>query len=173
MPTSLQLSPLPGVIQHWKVRGKPIDDRLDAAAAARLVPGDNWRDVVIPQQDKLSARLPHPMHSLTYQMLQRGYGMFVPRRGGSLVEGVGYLESEIEKSAWINVGGEVRAVWLNGKPVYAHDRYVGRHAGKVRVPVELQTGRNTVVIESYSMFFVSVTDSPDWTVCGRVGGTDR
>ena len=173
VPTSLQLTPLPGVITHWKVRGKPVDDRLNDAAAAQLVPDDQWRDVLIPQQDKLAARLPNPMQSLTYQMLQRGYGMFMPRRGGSQVEGVGYVESETKKSAWINVGGEVRAVWLNGKSVYAHDRHVGRHAGKIRVPVELQAGRNTIVIESYSIFFVSVTDAPDWTICGRIGGIDR
>lgn len=166
VPTSLRLSLLPGAITHWKVRTKPLDDRLDAAAVARLEPDKTWREITVPQGDKLAERLPDPTHSLTYQFRSRGFATFMGRNG-PLVEAVSDVESDRDKAAWINLGAEVKTLWLNGEPLFTHTNYTGRHAGKVRLPVQLKAGRNRIVIESGSSFFVSVTDTPDWTVCGR------
>jgi hypothetical protein len=167
IPTSLRLSLLPGAITHWKVRSKRMEERLDAASVMRLEPDATWRDITVPQRDKLAERLPDPTHSLTFQMRTRGFATY-HSKVGPLVEAMTSVESDRDKSAWINLGGEVKAVWLNGEKVFEFVGYTGRHAGKIRLPVALKSSRNRIVIETGSNFFVSVTDAPDWTVCGRV-----
>lgn len=64
---------------------------------------------------------------------------------------------------YLNTGGTLRAVWLNGEQVYrATPEYHGYHAGRDRLPVHLRAGANTLVIECGGIFFVSFTKQLVW-----------
>jgi hypothetical protein len=83
---------------------------------------------------------------------------------GSVVEAAGEVTADQAREPVVNTGGGVKAVWLNGTKVFESIRWTGWHPGKDRVPVRLREGRNEVRVEAVGPFFLSVTDTADWSL---------
>lgn len=161
--STLDLRLLPGVVTRWHVRGKPENDRLTSAAAATLTPDSSWRELTLPQgDDRFLSRLADSSHSITYRDRVRGYATDVYFGKGKILEGVATVTSAEPRNAFLNTGGTVKAVWVNGEPVVTSLGWGGWHAGRHRMPIRLRAGENRIVIEAQGSFFVSVTDRIDW-----------
>ncbi|HEY5743645.1 MAG TPA: hypothetical protein VIS99_14010, partial [Terrimicrobiaceae bacterium] len=94
------------------------------------------------------------------QERSRGFALALNDRfGGKRHVAIAEMESEPRK-AYINTGADIKAVWLNGKklPLEPH----GWHAGNNRIPVEMQQGKNTIIVEAGDSFFISLTDTNTW-----------
>lgn len=166
-PMTLDLSPLPGILTEWQVLGWPREQPLDAAAVAALSPDARWQTVHLPQSiDRYSQRLPHPSHSDIARDRLRGFATHLVRLGRERTVGLARLPSAAEREAVLNVGGTIQSVWLNGEHVFDVTRGPtrGRHAGFERLPIRLQAGENTIIVDAKVSFFVSVTDTFDWPV---------
>lgn len=163
VPEALQLGLLPGVLTEWKSRLKPSTDSLDSQRALTLEPGKDWTTLKAPQQDDLSERLPVPSQSFLWQDRMRGYVLHKNWGTANQVEAIAYVDSPTEREAFLNTGGNLKTVWLNGRRLFDRGRdWTGWHPGKERIPVRLQAGRNKIVVEAENLFFVSVTDARDW-----------
>ena len=163
MPDALELGLLPGVLAEWKSRLKPSADSLDSQRTLTLEPGQDWTTLKAPQQDELSERLPVPSQSFLWQDRVRGYVLHKNWGSANQVEAIAYVDSPTEREAFLNTGGNLKTVWLNGRVLYDRGRdWTGWHPGKERIPVRLQAGRNKIVVEAENLFFVSLTDEKDW-----------
>ena len=162
VPDTLALDLLPGVVREWRVQVLQEEGVwLDAAAAAALRPDDTWARLTLPQPpDPFSRRLAHPSHSSLEQERVRGMAVNLAPQTGAVVA-VADIPSDRERRAFFNLGGSIRAVWLNGTKVYDRTVYRGYHPGFERVAVTLTAGVNTIVIEAKKSFFLSVTDTAD------------
>lgn len=163
---SLDLTLLPGVLREWRFQAQPKDERYESTDVADLQTVD-WEPLMLPQPiDQFSRRWPHPTHSAVCRERLRGFANNLVRGGRERLVAASTLEAKEPRDAVLNVGGTLYTVWLNGEKVF--DRtgmgWRGQHAGFERVPVRLQAGKNTVVVEAHGSFFVSITDEPDWPI---------
>ena len=151
----------PGVIREWKMR--PAKGKLDAETVRELRPdGEDW----------VTYRLPDPVpeeepsaDDWWEQERRNGFGLRVPEvvhKGP--VWAVADLEEPEARRAWVNLGIGVRSVWLNGERVWQHPGgWTGFHAGKHRVVVELEKGKDRLVVGIKGPnFFLSVTERLVW-----------
>jgi hypothetical protein len=156
VPKDLALGPLPGVVREWRMRIAPTEpSSLDEQLVAALEPGGpGWATYHLPEPG------PAPTWWLEHER-QRGYALFLDKRLGQakLYQGVAYLQADRPRNVFLNTGGHLESVWLNGRRVYRSAGWTGWHAGKERVRVRLRAGRNILVIEVGSEFFLSVTDT--------------
>ena len=76
--------------------------------------------------------------------------------------GVATIDAAKPRTVYFNTGAHLQTIWLNGKRIYKSEGWTGWHAGKERVPAELIAGKNTVIIETGSAFFLGVTDDNAW-----------
>jgi len=167
----------PGVITTWKMKafatadGKP--KHLTHDEIAKLKVDDTWKSYTLPDKPVLDAKGKMPSAEVFEEQLRRnGFGLEVEKQiGKGAVYGVAKFDRPAEQKAFINTGAGTRLVWLNGKKVYeqpknpgGNDRWSGFHAGKERLPVTLNKGKNTLVIEvnGTGQFFLSVTDKLMW-----------
>ena len=165
VPEHLDLALMPGVVTDWKYRSKPKDDRLTAEIAAAVEPDETWKTLLLPQKDKFGDRLPDPSHSFAHSLYARGFAIPPRTQDGMLVEAVSDIESPAEREVWFNPGANIQTVWLNGERIYDQGTaWHGWHPGKARVPARLRAGQNRIVIESLNSFFLSITDTPDWSL---------
>ncbi|WP_439631276.1 FecR domain-containing protein [Gemmata sp.] len=166
IPSNVKGEMLPGAVRDWQVRIVPAGERLTARTAAALRPGDGWRGVSIPMPpDPLQLRMADQSHYAASRERLLGFvtGLPVPAGGG--VQAIASLDAPRARAACVNLGGSVRAVWLNGEKVFEHSEiWHGWHAGKERIPVKLVAGRNHLVVEAGNHFFLSVTDAADWAL---------
>ncbi|HEX8912322.1 MAG TPA: hypothetical protein VF796_08170 [Humisphaera sp.] len=161
---TLTVGLLPGTVTRWSYRVKPATELLDAMTAAMLVPDNNWTDLYLPQpEDKFCQRVSDPTHSAQNRDRARGFATNLFHGEGKLVEAVALVNSRDARRAWVNVGANVRTVYVNGVKAYdSRGQWTGWHAGKERVPVKLVAGENQVVVEAGPSFFLSITDEQDW-----------
>lgn len=166
IPANVQSELLPGVVKEWHIQIVNSGERLPLGAVAGLRPGDGWRAVTLPvPPDPLQMRMADQSHFPASRERLRGFVTSLPVPGGGLARAVASVDSPNARAACVNLGGSVRAVWLNGEKVYeSSDVWSGWHAGKERVPVKLVAGRNHIVVEAGNQFFVSVTDGADWAL---------
>ena len=175
---TLQVSLLPGTITRWHYRLKPGNQPLSAgdvqklstADPAKLLTDEGWDELFLPQpEDKFCSRVPDPTHSAMNRDRARGFAINLFHDPAMAVEAVAIVQSRDEKPAYVNIGADVQALWLNGEKVYqAPARWTGWHAGKERIAVRLRAGQNRLVLEAGSSFFVSVTTDRD----AMIGGGD-
>jgi RNA polymerase sigma factor (sigma-70 family) len=158
VPRQLSLSPLPGILKEWHLRiapgGKePLNDHLVAALDP---PGPGWTLLTLPEP------VPEPSW-WREQERQRGFALSLERRLGKalLYLGVAHLEADRPRDAFLLTGAALKGVWLNGRRVYRNTTWTGWHAGKERLPVRLRGGRNVLVIECGTEFFLSVSDDAE------------
>lgn len=157
VPAEQQFALYPGVIPEWQFIAVADGKALDATIVAALSPDENWKKYNLPETEAQE-------HWWSEGERLRGFGLSLEQRIGKAKRyyGVAYLESPAPRSACINTGAGLQAVWLNGALVFRSTAYAGWHAGRERLPVTLQAGRNVMVIEAVGNFFLSVTDSADW-----------
>ena len=158
VPKELEPALMPGLIGRWKIR--PATGPLDAAAVAALEADDPaWKNYALPETEAQA-------HWWMDQERQRGFATALEKvagPGGKYL-GVAAIESPAARRVYFNPGASLQAIWLNGKEIYRlpADEFRGWHAGRDRVAAELRAGPNTVVIETGSQFFLSVTDDNTW-----------
>jgi lysophospholipase L1-like esterase len=156
VPEKLTLEPLPGIVSEWKVRAAPKDAALDDKAVADLKPDGSWTTYPLPEKDAAA-------HWWFDQERQRGFAVSLEKKVGAAkrYQAVAVVEADKPRQAFLNTGAQLEGVWLNGKRVYKSEGWTGWHAGKERVPVKLEAGKNTLVIETGGAFFLSLTDAEE------------
>ncbi|MBI1373294.1 MAG: hypothetical protein GC159_11225 [Phycisphaera sp.] len=164
VPQSLDLNLLPGVVTDWAVTLTPEDTPLTSDAVASLTVDDTWKHITLPVIDKFNQRLADPTHSWNYQDQLRGYATHLPYKRGMNTVAVSAIDSPAERDAVINTGSSITAVWLNGHRIYERSEWKGEYLGSDRTPVHLHAGANTIVVEAQHSFFLSVTDTVDWSL---------
>jgi len=159
VPAKMKIELMPGVLRQWKIEPVPNNAApLDDASVAALKLDAAWKDYPLPE--------PGPAgHWWREQERQRGFAVSLEETLGKAkaYRAVTTIESAKRRFAFLNPGAALETIWLNGKRVYAHGAdYTGWHAGRERVRVELQSGANTILIETGQNFFLSLTDDDNW-----------
>jgi RNA polymerase sigma factor (sigma-70 family) len=155
VPKELSVSRMPGILTKWRVRIAPPGQILDEKLVARLEPEKaGWSDYTLPE----------PGPASTWWLEQdrkRGFALSLDKRLGKVkvYQGVSWFQAARPRSAFLHTGAALHSVWLNGQRVYRCKGWTGWHAGKERIRVQMRAGRNVVVIETGSDFFLSITDS--------------
>jgi lysophospholipase L1-like esterase len=147
----------PGVITEWQI--KPVADgkALDEQSVAALTIDESWVKYKLPEIDTLA-------NWWLDGERQRGFAVSLSTSIGKAKRyyGAAYIETEKAKDVILNTGAGLQTIWLNGKRIYKSTDYFGWHAGRDRLPVTMQTGKNMLVIEAADNFFLSVTDDMVW-----------
>jgi GDSL-like Lipase/Acylhydrolase family len=161
VPRELSVGLLPGVVKEWRVRiapagQSPLTERLVAGLGPQ---GSGWTTWALPEKG------PAPKWWLE-QERKRGFALTLDKGLGDarvtkVYQGVAHLNSDRAKPAFLHTGGHLGCVWLNGRRVFNSGGWTGWHAGKEHLPVRLRAGRNVLVIESGSDFFLSITEDAD------------
>lgn len=167
VPATLKPDLMPGVITPWRIRispdGKPLTDPAAAdlskdLAAARTA-GDQWHEYTLPE----TVSQEHPWKD---QERQRGFALSLDKLigAGKTYQGFATLENKTSKPqrVYFNVGAQLQTIWLNGERIYQSTGWLGWHAGRERIAAIEKPGPNTVLIESGTQFFLSVTDDNQW-----------
>jgi hypothetical protein len=134
-----------------------------------LAVDDTWKTFALPDPEPNDKRSAEDWNE---QERRNGFSYAVKEINK---EGAIHLSATIDakeaKEAWINTATGISKVFWNGKdvtPAETNDEdkpcLRGYHAGKHRIPVEMQAGRNVLVIEvgQGQAFFCSVTDKMVW-----------
>ncbi|HYG75685.1 MAG TPA: SGNH/GDSL hydrolase family protein [Planctomycetota bacterium] len=159
LPAKFEVELIPDIVRKWQI--VPVPDKtppLMAETLAKLAPDGKWKTLRLPEKETLE-------HWWQDQERQRGFAMSLDKLAGkaSTYYGVATFGQPKARSAFINTGGQLKSVWLNGRNVYkASAEWTGWHAGRERIPVELPAGTNTLVIETGSQFFLSISETNDW-----------
>jgi lysophospholipase L1-like esterase len=157
----------PGVVREWKMRLAPLDEkrqpqRLAERSVGQLQPDETWKTYALPDP----APEARPTAEDWWEQERRnGFGLKVHERiGKGLVQAVATVHADQPAKAWVSIGIGIDTVWLNGKKLHEQGKaWTGFHAGKDRLPVQLEAGRNTLAVEiNGPQFFLSVTDKLVW-----------
>jgi ferric-dicitrate binding protein FerR (iron transport regulator) len=163
IPQQFTFNPLPGIIREWRCRIRPTAEPLSAEEVAQIQPDAAWLTLQLPQaDDAILQRSIVKWHSYVHRARAQGYAFAPNYDPKKSVEAVGYVDSEGEGDAYINTGGSLRAVWLNGIKILDDRKTFAWHPGRDRISVRLKPGRNTILVEAMSNYFLSVTPDCDW-----------
>lgn len=158
VPESLRPEPMPGIVREWRVRAAPADaGPLSEEEARGLTPDATWARHMLPEAAPAG-------HWWLDQERRRGFAVSLAREAGPArrYQAVAWIDEPRARDAFLNTGADLESVFLNGRLIWRLAARTGWHAGKERLPVHLEAGRNTIVIESGPCFFLSVTDGDDW-----------
>jgi acyl-CoA thioesterase-1 len=138
----LNPEPMPGLIRQWKIRPVGRED---------------WRDLLLPQTGTAT-------HWWLDQERRRGFAVELDREGGGgkRFEATATVEATREREVFLNTGADLQSITLNGVLLWKNEGWTGWHAGKERLPARLKAGPNTLLIETGTTFFLSVTDENSW-----------
>lgn len=160
VPTEMKLTPLPGILREWRVKVIADDKapRLDDAGAAAIQPDVTWKTLLLPD--------PKPADGWWWdQERQRGFAVSLRRdfAPGTRFVCVADVPAKSAERLFLNTGGELGPVWLNGVRVFGKgEPPKGWHAGGYRLPVELVPGVNRIVLETNGRFCLSLTPDDQW-----------
>lgn len=154
----LSLTAMPGIIEKWRIRPAPANQALTEKEASNLEADVSWKTYLLPEQERISGDW------WLDQERQRGFAVNLASKIGlsPRYHGVAELSTPKQRGVTLNTGAGLRIIWLNGKKVYESPRDSGWHAGRERIAVTLNPGRNSLVIETDSSFFLSVTPDSRW-----------
>jgi len=159
LPAAMKIEVLPGLVTPWKVKAAPKDAApLDEKTVLQVKPDDSWKTVSLPETEPQAEWWPD-------QVRQEGYCMSLQKWLGeaSRYLGVATVHADKARTACLNTGGHLSTVWLNGKRVFKFTgEWNGYHIGTERIPVELQEGDNTLIIETGQQFALTITDKLLW-----------
>ena len=166
LPRTFEPRVFPGVIPEWKMRLAPLDEekravRLTAEAVTKLQPDKSWQTYTLPDPAPTNAPPAEDWHE---QIRRNGFALAIKDRlGAGLVQAATEVHADRERQAYLQIGGDVSTVWVNG--VRVHDQgtaWTGFHAGKERIPVMLAPGTNRLVVETGGEFFLALTNDRIW-----------
>lgn len=167
VPEKLRYKMLPGVVREWYATDAV--SKGDHLSAEKIMKLDykKWGRIQLPQpaHDKIAKRLLIAHQTYPIQARSLGVAMSITRDYRNKTRAVAELHSETDSKKFINLGEDIKSVWLNGQKIEKEflGIYVdGRHPGFYRLPIQLKKGINILVIEAYNSFFVSITDNIDW-----------
>lgn len=161
VPTILKLDVMPGILSPWKMRVASAEKPLNAEAVQEILrAGDEspnaWKKYALPE----AAPQKDPWHE---QERQRGFALSLEKLvgEGNRFEGLTFLTNPTDtpKAMVFTIGAQLQSVWLNGEQIYRHTKWRGWHAGREAVVANLKPGINSVIIETGSQFFLSVTEN--------------
>ncbi len=158
VPGQLKVGLMPGIVREWRIRSVPANQpALNESAVAKLRPDDAWKPYTLPEKKPLP-------HWWLDQERRRGFAVALDKLvgPGPAYQGLATLDAQEPGQVFFNTGGSLKTIWLNGKRIFKNDSWTGWHAGKERIPARLRKGRNTIVIETGSAFFLSVTRTNTW-----------
>lgn len=167
VPKKLRYKMLPGVIREWYATDAILkSDQLTKGKITNLN-YKSWDKISLPQpaQDKISARLLVPHQTYPIQARSLGAAMSITKDYRNKTRAVAEVYSENGGKKYINLGEDIKAVWVNGQQLQKEflGIYVdGRHPGFYRLPITLKKGLNRIIIEANNSFFVSITNNIDW-----------
>ena len=167
VPRKLRYKMLPGVIREWYATDSILkSDQLSKEEIANLN-YKSWDKIHLPQpaQDKISTRLLVPHQTYPIQARSLGAAMSITKDYRNKTRAVAEVYSENGGKKYINLGEDIKAVWVNGEQLQKEflGIYVdGRHPGFYRLPIILKKGLNKIIIEASNSFFVSITNNIDW-----------
>ena len=155
--TNTELAPLPGLITPWKLRACNVGTSLDATTVATLQPDTTWKTLSLPQTEPCGSWW-------SDQERQRGFAIDVNQLLGQAKRYQGYSEITVTmpRQVYLNTGGSLETIWLNGHKIFQTPGYSGWHPGKERILVTLVPGTNRLIIETGASFFLSITKDKDW-----------
>lgn len=167
IPQTLAWAPLPGGVRDWQYRFIPKDSQgeLSPEERAKLLAADDWQELHLPQPPVQQPWSGDPRHVAPNRDRARGFATHLFKSPDHRVLATSTVLSEAAADRVLNVGGNVRRVWLNDALVVdLHGRHTGWHAGKARVPVQLVAGENRILVEAETAFFIGITDEIDWAL---------
>lgn len=153
---------LPGVIRKWSMRPlTPKEGALTEETVAALSPDTTWVTVRLPEKDPLTG----DENLWLDDCRPQGTAIWIKRDVGGETDryiGVATIKSRTVKKMYFNIGAGTGNIWLNGKKILQPSALRGWHLGRESAIGELQKGKNIIVIETGSNFFLSVTAKPFW-----------
>lgn len=152
---------MPGIIRRWRIRPAVAgEQKLDEKAVTELIIDKAWQTYKLPEKDSV---LP-TAGWWSDQERQRGFAMQLQEKFGPAPRYYGYAEikSPKKRTAYVNTGGSLGQVYVNGIRVYNSEYTTGWHAGGHRIPITLEKGKNKLIIVTGDRFFCSVTDTMLW-----------
>lgn len=151
VPEKLICTPYPGLVRDWLVRIAPDPKQtLDAAAAQSLKPDENWKSIELPMRAE-------PENFWYAQELERGAALLAPVLGKApKYQAAATFTSPGARTVYLHTGGDLQSVWLNGTKVYQAGAWRGWKLGRESVEVELRAGANSLLIETGSVFILTL-----------------
>jgi RNA polymerase sigma factor (sigma-70 family) len=157
VPKELAVGLMPGILPEWRIRIAPGGQALNERLVLRLVSeSKRWSAYTLPEKG------PAASWWLEHER-KRGFALSLNKLLGVAkgYQAAAHIQSDRSKQAFLFTGGHLERVWLNGHLVYWSRGWTGWHPGKERVPVRLRAGRNDLVIECGSDFFLSVSEESE------------
>jgi lysophospholipase L1-like esterase len=159
VPEKMKVEPYPGLLTPWRVKAvaDPKAAVLDEKSVAAMAPDASWTTISLPEAGPQA-------HWWFEQIRQEGFALSLEKVAGKAPRYIACaaLTAEKARKAYVNTGGGLQTVWLNGRRIYKAGDWTGYHPGRERIPVEIQAGENSVVIETGPQFFLSVTGDSRW-----------
>lgn len=154
------VKPHPGIIGEWKLLGLGADEPSPSPEALAVQGADGrWKTLRLPETEPLDDWWLDGER-------RRGFAIGLQRYfpGATRFYAISTIQSDADRTAWLNTGVSVAGVWLNGRQVFAHRGNPSWHAGRERVQVNLARGDNRIVVlvAGDDVFFLSLTDEPIW-----------
>jgi lysophospholipase L1-like esterase len=153
VPAVLKPALLPGVITPWRIRtAAETEARLDSPSVLALRPDPTWHTLALPEKEAVG-------HWWQDQERRRGFAMGFDRHVGKakLYVALAIIHADSAHRVVFLPGAALQTIWLNGNRIYQSGAWRGWHPGRERVNAALAEGPNTVVIETGSQFFLSIT----------------
>jgi len=156
VPAHMQVQQLPGIVCSWRLRACAADEPGLTAATVSNVSGP-WLNHELPETVVQS-------HWWSEQVRQEGFALSFAEAAGKAKRyvGVATVKADRARIVFVNTGGHLETVWLNGERIFKSEGWTGYHAGKERIRAELEPGLNTIVIETGQQFFLSITNAMLW-----------
>lgn len=157
VPDTLKVPPPIGLITPWRIL--PVPDAhmpwLDEETVRGMRPDATWSTLTLPE--------PEPLENWWQDQTRReGFALSLEALAGKAPRYVGQATVNSPKARLVSfwTGAALHTIWLNGQCIHRKDPAVwtGYHAGRDRVPAELRSGVNQIVIETGAQFFLSIRE---------------
>lgn len=159
VPEKASLAPLPQLVTKWQIRGVDVDAELTPEAFAAIKFDDaKWKTYDVPEKE------PSVDGWWWDQERQRGVPVAVEKSLGKAkhYQATTTIDAPQAREAWLQIGGEIRTLWLNGERIYKVEGARGWHPGHDRIKVTLPAGESRIVVESGPRFSLQITDNEVW-----------
>jgi hypothetical protein len=161
---------MPGLVTPWRLTARPPSPlragagaeakALDARTVGALRADRSWKVLELPEDRPAEGQANWWLD----QVRRQGFALSLASLVGKAETYWGIAEVHSAKAArkYLNTGGALKSVWLNGRKVFAFQKWTGFHPGKERIAVRLRRGVNRIVIETGEQFALNLTDQLLW-----------